>query len=152
MPENLPLSPSSPPLPHLLSLLNRSPSSVTSLHFRQFDSIALTNTEENRRAYRDLLFTAPDIDKYISGVIMFEETLTQKTAAGVPFVKLLADRGILTGIKVDKGLVTLPGTEEQWTQGLDGLADRAKAYYAQGARFAKVRRAPLSSFSLSKIE
>jgi fructose-bisphosphate aldolase class I len=86
------------------------------------------------------LFTAPQIENYISGVIMFEETLDQSTADGVNFVKLLESKNIVPGIKVDKGLVVLPGTkEENSTTGLDGLAERCKTYYAKGARFAKWR-------------
>jgi fructose-bisphosphate aldolase class I len=86
------------------------------------------------------LFTTPDLEKYISGVIMFEETLDQATHDGTNFVKLLESRGIVPGIKVDKGLVVLPGTkDENSTTGLDGLADRCKKYYEKGARFAKWR-------------
>jgi fructose-bisphosphate aldolase class I len=87
-----------------------------------------------------LLFTTPELEKYISGVIMFEETLDQATDDGVNFVEHLRSKGIITGIKVDKGLVVIPGTnDENSTTGLDGLADRCKSYYAKGARFAKWR-------------
>lgn len=107
---------------------------------QRFKDISVENVEANRKAYRELLFTAPEIEKYISGVIMFEETLDQSTHDGVNFVELLKSRGILTGIKVDKGLVVIGGTnEENATTGLDGLAERCKAYYAKGARFAKWR-------------
>jgi len=108
---------------------------------KRFEGIKVENIEENRRAYRELLFTSgEDFHKYISGVIMYEETLGQKTADGVPFVELLQKQGILPGIKVDKGLVTLPGTNNETdTTGLDGLAERCKKYYQQGARFAKWR-------------
>lgn len=107
---------------------------------QRFTKINVENTEPHRRAYRELLFTTPDLEKYISGVIMFEETLDQATHDGVNFVKLLESRGIVPGIKVDKGLVVLPGTqEENSTTGLDGLADRCKKYYEKGARFAKWR-------------
>lgn len=106
----------------------------------RFQKIGVENIEENRRAYRELLFTTPDLEKYISGVIMFEETLDQSTKDGVNFVELLKSKGIIPGIKVDKGLVVLRGTnDESATQGLDGLADRAKKYYEKGARFAKWR-------------
>lgn len=106
----------------------------------RFVKINVENTEENRRAYRELLFTTPEIEKYISGVIMFEETLDQKTADGINFVELLASKGIVPGIKVDKGIVVLMGTnEENATTGLDGLAERCKNYYAKGCRFAKWR-------------
>ena len=107
---------------------------------KRFDSIKVENTEENRRAYRELLFTTEGIEKYISGVIMFEETLDQATADGKNFVELLQSKGVLPGIKVDKGLVVLQGTkDENSTQGLDGLADRCKKYYQKGCRFAKWR-------------
>lgn len=106
----------------------------------RFQKINVENIEENRRAYRELLFTTQDIEKYISGVIMFEETLDQATADGENFVKLLERKGIVPGIKVDKGLVVLRGTnEENATQGLDGLAGRCKTYYDKGCRFAKWR-------------
>ena len=107
---------------------------------KRFDTINVPSTEENRRAYRDLLFTAPGIHDHISGVILFEETLGQAGADGTPFPKILEDRGIIPGIKVDKGLAPIPGTrEEKATQGLDGLGDRLSAYAGQGARFAKWR-------------
>lgn len=106
----------------------------------RFAKINVENTFENRRAYRELLFTSEGIENYISGVIMFEETLDQQTKDGVNFVKLLESKGIIPGIKVDKGLVVIPGTnEENSTQGLDGLAERCKGYYSKGARFAKWR-------------
>lgn len=106
----------------------------------RFQKINVENVEENRRAYRELLFTTPDLEKYISGVIMFEETLDQKTKDGVNFVELLKSKGIVPGIKVDKGLVVIPNTnEENATQGLDGLAERCKKYYEKGCRFAKWR-------------
>lgn len=86
---------------------------------KRFEKIGLENTEENRRAYREMLFkSAPHLSKAVSGVIMFEETLYQKTSEGVPFVQLLKDHGILCGIKLDKGLVPLGGSHgEQTTQG-----------------------------------
>jgi fructose-bisphosphate aldolase class I len=106
----------------------------------RFQKINVENTEENRRAYRELLFTAPDLEKYISGIIMFEETLDQKTHDGTNFVELLKSKGILPGIKVDKGLVVITNTnEENATTGLDGLAERCKKYYEKGCRFAKWR-------------
>uniref|UniRef100_A0A8C9LIA0 Fructose-bisphosphate aldolase n=1 Tax=Piliocolobus tephrosceles TaxID=591936 RepID=A0A8C9LIA0_9PRIM len=107
---------------------------------KRFDSIKIENTIENRAAYRDLLFGAKGIGKFISGAILFEETLFQKNEAGTPLVNLLHDEGIIPGIKVDKGLVTIPCTDdEKSTQGLDGLAERCKEYYKAGARFAKWR-------------
>jgi len=106
----------------------------------RFQKINVENNEENRRAYRELLFTSEGIENYISGVIMFEETLDQKTADGKNLVELLQSKGILPGIKVDKGLVVIPGTnDENATQGLDGLAERCKKYYEKGCRFAKWR-------------
>lgn len=107
---------------------------------KRFDAISVENTETNRRNYRELLFTAPGIEEHISGVIMFEETVDQKTTDGKNFVEHLKSRGIHTGIKLDKGLVIIGGTnEESATQGLDGLAARCKTFYEKGARFAKWR-------------
>nr|GMD88147.1 fructose-bisphosphate aldolase 6, cytosolic [Ipomoea batatas] len=107
---------------------------------KRLASINVENVEENRRALRELLFTTPGALQYLSGVILFEETLYQKTACGKPFVELLKEGGVLPGIKVDKGTVELPGTKgETTTQGLDGLAERCKKYYEAGARFAKWR-------------
>eukprot|EP01137_Pigoraptor_chileana_P031568 Opistho-2@19580 len=108
---------------------------------KRFQSIALENTEANRRAYRQLLFTAPQgLEDSISGVIMYEETLYQKTDSGKNFVALLKERGILTGIKVDKGVVNLPGCDnETTTQGLDGLSEACAKYKKDGADFAKWR-------------
>ena len=89
---------------------------------------------------REILFTAPDFEKYCSGVIMFEETLGQECIDGTPFVELLSKKGIVPGIKVDKGVTPLPGTDgETTTTGLDGLEKRCAEYYAKGARFAKWR-------------
>jgi len=101
---------------------------------------AVENTEENRRFYRQLLFTSPGLNEYVSGVIMFEETLFQKDSEGTDFTKLLRDQGIVVGIKVDKGVRPLAGTaDEKYCTGLDGLGERCAKYYAQGARFAKWR-------------
>lgn len=102
--------------------------------------VGLENTENNRRDWRGLLYTAPGLGQYISGAIMFEETLYQKAADGTQFVDILKAQGIVPGIKVDTGLTALPRTSgETATTGLDGLPDRCKAYYKQGARFAKWR-------------
>uniref|UniRef100_A0A0D9XXB5 Fructose-bisphosphate aldolase n=1 Tax=Leersia perrieri TaxID=77586 RepID=A0A0D9XXB5_9ORYZ len=107
---------------------------------KRLDSIGLENTESNRQAYRTLLVTAPGLGQYISGAILFEETLYQSTVDGRKIVDILAEQGIVPGIKVDKGLVPLAGSNsESWCQGLDGLASREAAYYQQGARFAKWR-------------
>src|SRR5215470_14230938 len=92
---------------------------------KRFDSIGVESTEENRRAYRDLLFTTPGVEEYISGVIMYDETIRQSTTDGTLFARLLAERGVVPGIKVDKGakdLANAPG--EKITEGLDGLRER----------------------------
>jgi len=107
---------------------------------KRFDSIDLESTEESRRAYRDMLFSTAGLEEYVSGVILYDETLRQASADGTPFAKLLADRGIIPGIKVDLGakeLAFAPG--ETVTEGLDGLRERLKDYHGLGARFAKWR-------------
>ncbi|KAE8687044.1 putative fructose-bisphosphate aldolase 2 [Hibiscus syriacus] len=107
---------------------------------KRLDSIGLENTEANRQAYRTLLVSAPGLGNYISGAILFEETLYQSTTEGKKMVDVLLEQNIVPGIKVDKGLVPLPGSNnESWCQGLDGLSSRTAAYYQQGARFAKWR-------------
>ncbi|CAL8466203.1 g5739 [Coccomyxa elongata] len=107
---------------------------------KRLATVGVDNTETNRRDWREVLYTAPGLGQYISGCIMFEETLYQSTADGVPFVKFLKDAGIVPGIKVDTGLQVLPGTDgETTTQGLDNLPARVQEYYKQGARFAKWR-------------
>jgi fructose-bisphosphate aldolase class I len=107
---------------------------------KRLESVGVENTEDNRRAWRELLYTAPGLGQYISGCIMFEETLYQKAADGRQFVDILKGQGILPGIKVDTGLQVLPGSDgETTTQGLDNLGARCQQYYKQGARFAKWR-------------
>jgi fructose-bisphosphate aldolase, class I len=107
---------------------------------KRFDSIEVESTEENRRAYRDLLFTAPGTEEQISGVILFDETIRQASADGTPFPALLESKGVIPGIKVDKGAKPLALAEgETITEGLDGLRDRLKEYVELGARFAKWR-------------
>jgi fructose-bisphosphate aldolase, class I len=107
---------------------------------KRLATVGLENTEDNRRRWRELLYTAPDLGNYISGAIMFEETLYQRAAGGTQFVDILRAQGIVPGIKVDTGLTVLPRTAgETATTGLDGLPDRCKAYYEQGARFCKWR-------------
>jgi len=107
---------------------------------KRFDNINVENTEENRRAYRDMLFSAAGAEQYTSGVIFYEETLFQKAADGTPFPQLLAKRGIIPGIKVDKGAKALANSpEETLTEGLDGLRERLTKYKEAGARFAKWR-------------
>jgi fructose-bisphosphate aldolase class I len=112
----------------------------TSTIKKRFDSIKLESTEENRRAYREMLFTAPGAADYISGVIMYDETVRQKTKDGVPFAAYLAQHGMLPGIKVDMGAKPLAGFPgETITEGLDGLRERLAEYYKLGAKFAKWR-------------
>jgi len=112
----------------------------TSTIGKRFQAINVENTEENRRAYRELLFTAPGISEYLGGVIFYEETLHQKTADGKSFVSVVNDLGALVGIKIDLGLIPLPGTNgETVTQGLDDLDKRCANYYKLGARFTKWR-------------
>ncbi|MEO6708244.1 MAG: class I fructose-bisphosphate aldolase, partial [Planctomycetota bacterium] len=107
---------------------------------KRFSSNAIENIEENRRAYRELLFTTPGMENSISGVIFFEETLAQKAKDGTGFPALLAKKGVVPGIKVDKGTINLPGAPgELITQGLDGLGEALKHHKANGARFAKWR-------------
>ena len=107
---------------------------------KRFDAIGVESTEENRRAYRDLLFTAEGAEEWISGVILYDETIRQASADGTPFPKLLERKGIIPGIKVDKGAKPLANaTGETITEGLDGLRERFEEYRALGARFAKWR-------------
>ncbi|KAK2847455.1 hypothetical protein Q5P01_010454 [Channa striata] len=108
---------------------------------KRLAQVGVENTEENRRQYRQILFSADDrINSCIGGVIFFHETLYQHSDNGVPFVKMIRDRGILVGVKVDKGVVPLAGTcGETTTQGLDGLAERCMQYKKDGAVFAKWR-------------
>uniref|UniRef100_A0A0E0LDE3 Fructose-bisphosphate aldolase n=1 Tax=Oryza punctata TaxID=4537 RepID=A0A0E0LDE3_ORYPU len=107
---------------------------------KRLASINVENVEPNRQALRELLFTAPGAFQYLSGVILFEETLYQSTAAGTPFVDVLKAGGVVPGIKVDKGTVDIAGTNgETTTQGLDSLGARCAKYYEAGARFAKWR-------------
>ena len=107
---------------------------------KRFDSIGVDSTEENRRAYRDLLFTTDGAAEFISGVILFDETIRQKSVDGTPFPQLLASKGIIPGIKVDTGAKKLALSDgETVTEGLDGLRDRLAEYRELGARFAKWR-------------
>jgi fructose-bisphosphate aldolase, class I len=107
---------------------------------KRLQSIKVENTEENRRAYRDLLFSAKGLGQYISGVILYDETIRQKGLNGTPFVELLTKNGILPGIKVDTGAKDLAlCPEEKVTEGLDNLAKRCAEYVKLGAKFAKWR-------------
>lgn len=107
---------------------------------KRFNTINLESTEENRRAYRDMLFSTKGLGEYVSGVILFDETLRQKSADGTPFAELLTKNGMIPGIKVDAGakpMALCPG--ETITEGLDGLAKRCQEYVKLGAKFAKWR-------------
>lgn len=107
---------------------------------KRFASVSVPSTEENRRAYRELLFTTPGLGEHIGGVILFDETLRQRASDGVPMATVIERAGIVPGIKVDKGakaLACFPG--ERITEGLDGLRDRLAEYVELGARFAKWR-------------
>jgi len=107
---------------------------------KRFKSVGVESTEPNRRAYRGLLFSTPGVEQFLSGVILFDETIRQKADSGKPFPEYLAAKGIVPGIKVDKGakdLALCPG--EKVTEGLDGLRERLAEYFKLGARFAKWR-------------
>jgi fructose-bisphosphate aldolase class I len=107
---------------------------------KRLDSIGVGSTEETRRAYRELLFTTPGAEQFISGVILFDETIRQGALDGTPFPRLLGARGIIPGIKVDKGAKPLALSDgETVTEGLDGLRERCEEYHILGARFAKWR-------------
>jgi fructose-bisphosphate aldolase class I len=107
---------------------------------KRFDSIGVESTEENRRSYRDLLFTTEGAEEFISGVILYDETIRQSSADGTPFPKLLESKGMIPGIKVDMGANPLAGApEETVTEGLDGLRERLGEYRDLGAKFTKWR-------------
>src|SRR5437763_5472338 len=107
---------------------------------KRFDSIDVESTEDNRRAYRELLFATEGAEEYISGVILYDETIRQSAADGTPFPKLLESKGVIPGIKVDQGAKPLALTEDETiTEGLDGLRERLAEYRELGARFAKWR-------------
>jgi fructose-bisphosphate aldolase, class I len=107
---------------------------------KRFKALDIPSTEESRRTYREMLFTTPGLNEFISGVILFDETIRQGSSDGTPFAALLARRGIIPGIKVDKGAKPLAGAKgETITEGLDGLRQRFEEFAALGARFAKWR-------------
>ena len=107
---------------------------------KRFDSIGVESTEENRRSYREMLFTAPGAEDHISGVILFDETIRQSASDGTPFPEVLESKGVIPGIKVDKGAKPLALSDgETITEGLDGLRARLEEYRELGARFAKWR-------------
>jgi fructose-bisphosphate aldolase class I len=107
---------------------------------KRFDKLGIESTEDSRREYREMLITSPGVSDYISGVIMYDETIRQSTSDGVPFPEALEKQGILPGIKVDTGAKALVGSpNEKVTEGLDGLRDRIEEYVGMGAKFAKWR-------------
>ena len=107
---------------------------------KRFDTIHVESTEESRRAYRELLFTTPGMEEHISGVILYDETIRQSSAEGTPFPELLEGKGVIPGIKVDKGAKPLAASpEEKVTEGLDGLRERLNEYRELGAKFTKWR-------------
>ncbi len=107
---------------------------------KRFDAIGTESTETSRRDYRELMFRTPAMKEFISGVILYDETIWQDAADGTPLVKIIADAGAVPGIKVDEGTEMLPGSpKELITKGLDGLSKRLPKYYERGARFAKWR-------------
>lgn len=107
---------------------------------KRFEKLGIVSTEETRRRYRELLLTAPGLEDYISGVILYDETIRQSDTAGTPFPEVLEKRGVMPGIKVDTGAKDLAGAPgEKVTEGLDGLRERLAEYRAMGARFAKWR-------------
>jgi len=109
---------------------------------KRFEKLGIPLTEEKRREYRELLVTAPEVEKYVSGFILFDETIRQPTKNDKSFTSVLQEKGIEVGIKVDEGLIDLvPGSLEKITEGLDGLSERLKEYKNMGASFAKWRAA-----------
>src|SRR5215216_5815726 len=107
---------------------------------KRFDSIGVESTEDNRRAYRELLFTTDGAEEFVSGVILFDETIRQSASDGTPFPELLAAKGVIPGIKVDNGAKPLALADgETITEGLDGLRERLEEYRQLGARFTKWR-------------
>lgn len=111
----------------------------TSTIAKRFYKAGIENTEENRRLYRELLFTTKGVENFISGVILFDETIRQSSADGTPFPKLLSSKGIAPGIKVDQGVVPFGDKDETITKGLEGLEDRLAEYASLGAQFTKWR-------------
>ena len=107
---------------------------------RRFDTLGIKSTEQSRRTYREMLFTSPGAAEFISGVIMYDETIRQKSSRGMPLAEALAAQNVLPGIKVDTGAKPLAGSrDETVTEGLDGLRERLSEYRTMGARFAKWR-------------
>src|SRR3712207_4301915 len=107
---------------------------------KRFEAVGIESSEESRRQYREMLFTTEGIGEFLSGVILFEETLRQEASDGTPLPKVLENQGVIPGIKVDKSTVSMPlSPDEKFTQGLDGLHDRLAEYRELGARFTKWR-------------
>jgi fructose-bisphosphate aldolase, class I len=107
---------------------------------RRFDTFGIQSTEQSRRAYREMLFTTPGAAEFISGAILYDETIRQKSSGGTPLADVLVSQGIIPGIKVDTGAEPFAGSpEERVTEGLDGLRDRLAKYHGMGAHFAKWR-------------
>ncbi len=107
---------------------------------KRFDAVGIESTEETRRDYREMLFTTEGIGEFLSGVILYDETIRQDSSGGTPLTKVLTNQGIIPGIKVDKSTVDMPlSPGEKYTQGLDGLGGRLEEYVQMGARFAKWR-------------
>jgi fructose-bisphosphate aldolase class I len=107
---------------------------------RRFDALGIESAEQSRRAYREMLFTTSGTAEFVSGAILYDETIRQKSSDGQPLTEVLSSQGIVPGIKVDTGAVPLAGSpEETVTEGLDGLRDRLAEYHGMGARFAKWR-------------
>src|SRR5919205_1368837 len=107
---------------------------------KRFEAVGIEADEETRRQYREMLFTTEGIGEYLSGVILFEETIRQETSDGTPMAEVLENAGVIPGIKVDKSTVDLPLSDgEKFTQGLDGLGERLAEYRELGARFTKWR-------------
>ena len=112
----------------------------TSTAGKRLDTVGLENNEENRRRYRNIFFSMPGFGDYISGVILFEETMGHATNDGTPFMEVLKSEGVMPGIKVDQGAKPMEDSPDEFlTSGLEGLPERMAAYYEQGARFAKWR-------------
>jgi fructose-bisphosphate aldolase, class I len=107
---------------------------------KRFEKLGIPTTEERRRTYRELILTTPGLSQYISGAILYDETIQQSTQSGIPFVQVMQDAGMIPGIKLDMGAKPLAGHDrEKVTEGLDGLSDRISQYVEMGARFAKWR-------------
>lgn len=120
---------------------------------KRFDSVGVENTEENRIKYRQALFSTPELEKYISGVILFDETVWQEAGDGTSLHDILSQKGIMPGIKVDEGKDPAPSSpKEQITKGLDGLTDRLHKYHAHGMKFTKWRAVTVIGEGLPTVE